>query len=51
MKIFIGHDSRYKDATKVCERSIRNYWPDAEIIWLNKSVLKKHKIYEREDVE
>ena len=51
MRIFIGHDSRYKDATKVCEKSIRNYWPDADIAWLNKDKLKESGIYGREDVE
>ncbi len=50
MRIFIGHDTRFKDATKVCEKSIRNYWPDADITWLNKSKLKEAGIYGREDV-
>ena len=30
MRIFIGHDSRHKQASKVCKQSILNYWPDAD---------------------
>ena len=51
MRIFIGHDSRYKDATKVCKQSILNYWPEADITYLDKAALIKAGIYGREDVE
>jgi|TARA_R110000822_G_scaffold283729_4_gene405253 hypothetical protein len=51
MRIFIGHDSRFKDVTKVCEASIRKYQPDADITWLDKEHLKKHGFYGRKDVE
>ena len=51
MRIFIGHDSRYKDATKVCKQSILNYWPEANITYLDKAALIKAGIYGREDVE
>tara|TARA_R100001163_G_C5055478_1_gene191946 strand:- start:942 stop:1595 length:654 start_codon:yes stop_codon:yes gene_type:complete len=51
MRIFIGHDSRYKDATKVCEKSIKNYWPEADITWLDKAKLKEMNVYGRKDVE
>ena len=51
MRIFIGHDSRYTDATKVCTKSIKNYWPEANITWLDKAKLKEAGVYGREDVE
>ena len=51
MRIFIGHDSRYKDATKVCAQSIKYHWPEADITWLDKAALIKAGIYGREDVE
>ena len=31
MRIFIGHDSRYTDATKVCAQSIKYYWKGAGV--------------------
>tara|TARA_R100000329_G_scaffold123830_1_gene102358 strand:- start:481 stop:1137 length:657 start_codon:yes stop_codon:yes gene_type:complete len=51
LRIFVGHDSRYMDATKVCMQSIRNYYPNADITYLEKSKLKELGIYGREDVE
>ena len=51
MRIFIGHDSRYTDSTKVCAQSIKYYWPEADITWLDKAALIKSGIYGREDVE
>ena len=51
MRIFIGHDSRYKDASKVCKQSILNHWPDADITFLDKAKLKEIGIYGREDVK
>jgi hypothetical protein len=51
MRIFIGHDSRYKDATKVCKQSILNHWPEADITYLDKAALIKAGIYGRKDVE
>ena len=50
MRIFIGHDSRYTDATKVCAQSIKYYWPEADITWLDKAALIRAGIYGREDV-
>ena len=51
MRIFIGHDSRHIDATKVCRKSILNYWPEANITFLDKAKLKEAGVYGREDVE
>ena len=51
MRIFIGHDSRDAAATKVCKQSILNYWPEADITYLDKAALIKSGIYGREDVE
>jgi hypothetical protein len=51
LRIFIGHDSRYKDASKVCEKSIKDYFPEANITWLDKSKLKEAGIYGRKEVE
>ena len=51
MRIFIGHDSRYTDATLVCAESIKQYWPEADITWLDKAKLKEMNVYGRKDVE
>ena len=40
MRIFIGHDTRYKKATLVCQKSIREFNPDIKISWLDKHKLK-----------
>lgn len=50
MKIFIGHDSRYESATKVCEKSILNYNPKADITFLDKSKMISSGIYGRKDI-
>ena len=51
IRIFIGHDSKYPQASKVCKASIRKFWPEARIDYLDKEVLKKAGIYGRKDVE
>ena len=51
MRIFIGHDSRYKQASKVCKQSILNYWPEADITYLDKAKLKEIGMYSRKDVD
>jgi len=51
IKIFIGHDSRYPEATKVCKASILKYWPEANITYLDKAKLKEIGVYGREDIE
>jgi len=51
IRIFIGHDSRYPEASKVCRQSMLKFWPEAKITYLDKSVLKKNGMYGREDVE
>ena len=50
MKIFIGHDSRYPEATNVCRKSIENYSKDHEIITLDRAKLIEDGIYGREPV-
>ena len=51
MRIFVGHDSRHPEATKACMQSIYNYYPKADITFLEKSKLKEIGFYGREDVE
>jgi len=51
LRIFIGHDSRHKIATKVCKQSILKYFPGASVTFLDKASLKRNNIYGREDVE
>ncbi len=51
LRIFVGHDSKYMQATKTCMQSIYNHYPEADITYLNKAQLKELKIYGREDVE
>ena len=50
MRIFIGHDTRYKKATLVCQKSIRDYNPDIKISWLDKHKLKDKGVYGRKDL-
>ncbi|MBC8305188.1 MAG: glycosyltransferase [Pelagibacterales bacterium] len=50
MKIYIGHDSRFPQATKVCRQSIKNYNKDLDITFLEKDHLKKFNFYGREDI-
>lgn len=50
LRIFVGHDSRYMQATKTCIQSIRDYYPNADISYLDKPKLKELKFYGREDV-
>ena len=51
LRIFVGHDSKYMQATKTCMQSIYNHYPEADITYLNKAQLKELKIYGREDVK
>jgi len=50
MRIFIGHDSSYPDATRVCEKSMLNYNNRLNINKLDKQALKGLNIYGREDI-
>jgi hypothetical protein len=51
MRIFIGHDSRYPEATKACYKSIKQYNKKIKIIPLYKHKLVDKGIYGREDIE
>ena len=51
MKIFIGHDSRYKQATLVCQASIKQFPSGHKINWLDKKTLKRVKVYGRKDLK
>jgi len=52
MNIYIGHDSRFPDATKVCKKSIEDHSGKLEhnIKLLDKAILLRLSIYDREDV-
>lgn len=52
MNIYIGHDSRFPEATKVCEKSIKDNSGKLEhnIKFLDKAILFRLSIYDREDV-
>lgn len=50
MRIFIGHDSKFPQATKVCKKSMQNYNSNLDITFLEKEHLKKYNFYGREDV-
>ena len=50
MRIFIGHDSRFPQATKTCRQSMLNYNKDLDITFLEKDHLKKFNFYDREDI-
>ena len=50
MKIFIGHDSKYPQATEVCKKSMLNFNSNLDIEYLDKAKLKKQGIYNREDL-
>jgi hypothetical protein len=51
MKIYIGHDSRFPQATRVCRRSIEDYSKKGEhqIKYLDKKSLTRVGIYGREN--
>jgi hypothetical protein len=51
MKIFIGHDSRFMEASLVCAQSILNYWPEADITLLHRSKLEMDGIYKRKPLK
>ena len=51
IRVFIGHDSKYPQASKVCRQSILKFWPEAKITYLDKAKLKENGMYGREDVE
>tara|TARA_Y100000766_G_C18882627_1_gene594226 strand:+ start:711 stop:1361 length:651 start_codon:yes stop_codon:yes gene_type:complete len=51
MKIFIGHDSKYPQATDVCIKSIRDNGFKGDIQILDKKKLIRDGVYSREDVE
>ncbi len=51
MKIFIGHDSKFPQATQVCIKSIRDNGFTGDIEILDKKELIKNGIYGRQDVE
>tara|TARA_Y100001937_G_scaffold127258_1_gene198963 strand:- start:1322 stop:1972 length:651 start_codon:yes stop_codon:yes gene_type:complete len=50
MKIYIGHDTRHKKATLVCQKSIKNHNPNLKVAWLDKSKLRKIGAYGRKDL-
>ena len=50
LRIFVGHDSRYMEATKTCMQSIYDHFPHADISYLDKPKLKELNFYGREDV-
>ena len=50
MRIFIGHDSRFPQATKTCRQSMKNYNDNLDITFLEKDHLKKFNFYGREDI-
>ena len=53
MRIFIGHDSRHSQATRVCKKSILNNSKPGEhkITYLDKALLVKIGIYGRQEVK
>ena len=50
MKIFIGHDSKFPEATEVCKKSMLNYNNKLDINILDKKALKDSNVYGREDI-
>ena len=50
MRIFIGYDSRYPQASKVCRKSMEKYNDNLDITFLEKDFLKKINYYGREDI-
>jgi len=50
MRIFIGHDSKYPQATEVCKQSMLNFNSKLNINYLDKFKLKEQGIYGREDI-
>ena len=50
MRIFIGHDSKYPQATKVCRKSMELHNDNLDITYVDKENLKRINFYGREDV-
>ena len=50
MRIFIGHDSKYPQATKVCRKSMELHNDNLDITYVDKEHLKRINFYGREDV-
>ena len=52
MKIYIGHDSKYPQATRVCRKSIEDHSEkgEHEIKYLDKKSLTKVGVYGRKDI-
>ena len=50
MRIFIGHDSKYPQATKVCRASMESYNSNLNITYVDKQHLRKYEFYGREDM-
>ena len=51
MRIFIGHDSKYPQATDVCVKSIRDNGFTGDIQILDKQQLINDGVYSRSDVK
>jgi hypothetical protein len=51
MRVFIGHDSRYPDATKACYNSIKAYNKNIKVIPLYKHKLINKGVYGRKDIQ
>ena len=51
MKIFIGHDSKYPQATEVCKASIENNGYTGDIHLLDKQQLINDNVYGRDDIK
>jgi lipopolysaccharide biosynthesis glycosyltransferase len=50
MRIFIGHDSKYPQATKVCRKSMELHNNNLNITYVEKEHLKRINFYGREDL-
>ena len=50
MRIFIGHDSKFPQATQVCRKSMLDFNKQLKIYYLDKAKLKHTDVYGREDV-
>ena len=50
MRIFIGHDSKYPVATKVCRKSMELHNDNLNITYVDKEHLKRINFYGREDL-
>ena len=48
--IYVGYDEKHPEMYLVCQRSIKKYAPDLNVVPINRSLLQNYRVYTRDDI-